>query len=168
MSESILGFDPCLTRVRIFPDPYAPLLGEEGLKLLDAIDADDAKAQAAGTWHKGARVSGLFVRPETMCVLYIDRPLARSFKPPLNPHIPSTPDAPTPLFAQSITPSKQALHAMVPIRHKYFDDFLVDSMDKVRGGNHHKGGVSKEGLPLQFVNLACGLDSRAFRLPWPR
>ena len=47
-------------------DPYAPLLGEEGLALMVAIDEEDARAQKAGQWHKGARVSGLFIRPETI------------------------------------------------------------------------------------------------------
>jgi O-methyltransferase involved in polyketide biosynthesis len=57
---------------------------------------------------------------------------------------------------------------MVPIRHRFYDDFIMDCVDKIRGGNHHQRGAVGEALPIQFVNLACGLDSRAFRLPWPR
>lgn len=67
------------------------------------------------------------------------------------------------IASKILTPEKlQVLtRCLVSIRHKYFDDFLLESLAKIRGGK------APDTAPLQFVNLAAGLDSRAYRMPWP-
>lgn len=59
----------------------------------------------------------------------------------------------------------RTLQAMVPVRHKFFDDYVLKSLHDIERQQRSKGTTAAP--PLQFVNVACGLDSRAFRLAWP-
>lgn len=65
-----------------------------------------------------------------------------------------------------VSPEKmqQALKASVAVRHKFFDDFILSSLTQIRESRAQQ----RDDKPLQFVNVACGLDARSFRLPWPR
>lgn len=60
---------------------------------------------------------------------------------------------------------ESAFHAMVSVRHRFFDDFVLESLGAQQAVHLAQG---KADTPLQFVNVACGLDARAFRLAWPR
>ena len=55
------------------------------------------------------------------------------------------------------------MQAMVPVRHKFFDDYVLNSLDDIQRQQR-----SNPPPPLQFVNVACDLDARAFRLSWPQ
>lgn len=59
----------------------------------------------------------------------------------------------------------RAMQAMVPVRHKFFDDYVLNSLHDIQ---RQQRSTPIEPPPLQFVNTACGLDSRAFRLVWPQ
>lgn len=59
---------------------------------------------------------------------------------------------------------ESAFHAMVSVRHRFFDDFVLESLGAQQAVHLAQG---KADTPLQFVNVACGLDARAFDFDWP-